>query len=95
MRQAPCPGRHVGLTHVLFSGTLGAVIIIPTLLFFFFFVTLHGMRCLRPNQGSDPCLLQWKRAVLTTGPPGKSLIIPTLEMGTLRPRVPWPRSRGK
>ena len=26
-----------------------------------------------PNQGSNPCLLQWKREVLTTGPPGKSL----------------------
>ena len=26
-----------------------------------------------PNQGSNPCPLQWKHGVLTTGPPGKSL----------------------
>ena len=24
------------------------------------------------DQGSNPCLLQWKRVVLTTEPPGKS-----------------------
>ena len=27
-----------------------------------------------PYQGSNPCLLQWKHRVLTTGPPGNSLI---------------------
>ena len=26
-----------------------------------------------PKQGSNPCPLQWKHRVLTTGPPGKSL----------------------
>ena len=25
-----------------------------------------------PGQGLNPCLLQWKCGVLTTGPPGKS-----------------------
>ena len=25
-----------------------------------------------PDKGSNPCPLQWKRGVLTTGPPGKS-----------------------
>ena len=25
-----------------------------------------------PDQGRNPCPLQWKRGVLTTGPPGKS-----------------------
>ena len=27
-----------------------------------------------PDQVSNPCLLQWKHGVLTTGPPGKSLV---------------------
>ena len=27
-----------------------------------------------PNQGSNPCPLQWKCGVLTTGPPGKSTL---------------------
>ena len=30
-----------------------------------------------PNQGSNPCPLHWKRRVLTTGPPGKSLGAPS------------------
>ena len=33
---------------------------------------LCGMRDLVPNQGSNPCPLQWKCGVLTTGPPRKS-----------------------
>ena len=41
---------------------------------FFFFFWLHHSRCriLVPDQGSNPRPLQWKRGVLTTGPPGKS-----------------------
>ena len=40
----------------------------------FFGAILHGMRDLKlPNQGLNPCLLQWKRGVLTTRPPGKPL----------------------
>ena len=33
--------------------------------------SLWDLSC--PNQGSNPSPLQWKRGVLTTGPPGKSL----------------------
>ena len=29
-----------------------------------------------PDQGSNPCPLQWKRGVLTAGPPGKSPPLP-------------------
>ena len=33
----------------------------------------HSLRDLSsPDQGSNPCPLQWKHRVLTTGPPGKS-----------------------
>ena len=39
-----------------------------------------------PDQGSNLCPLQWKRGVLTTGPPGNSPIIYLLEMRKLRPR---------
>ena len=40
----------------------------------FFLAVLFGMWDLSfPNQGSNPCPLQWEHGVLTTGPPGKSL----------------------
>ena len=43
--------------------------------FFFFFFWPCSTACgiLVPNQGSNPCPLQWKPRVLTTGPTGKSL----------------------
>ena len=40
--------------------------------FFFFLAAPHSMWNF-PNQGSNPYPLQWKRRVLTAGPPGKSL----------------------
>ena len=43
---------------------------------FFFLILGHTAQHVGsqfPNQGSNPCSLQWKRGVLTTGPPGKSL----------------------
>ena len=36
-----------------------------------------------PNQGSNPCPLQWKRGVLTTGPPEESPGAHPLRMGAL------------
>ena len=39
----------------------------------FFLAELHSRQDLSsPNQGLNPCPLQWKCRVLTTGPPGKS-----------------------
>ena len=44
------------------------------LLSIYLFITApHGMWNF-PDQGSSPCPLQWKRRVLTTGPPGKSTV---------------------
>ena len=37
--------------------------------FFFFLCHLESQF---PDQGSNPCFLQWKRGILTTGPPGNS-----------------------
>ena len=39
----------------------------------FFLAAPRGMQSF-PNQGSDPCPMQWKCRVSTTGPPGKSQI---------------------
>ena len=39
-----------------------------------FLAVPHGMWDLSSPQGLNPCPLQWKRGVLTTGPPGKSLV---------------------
>ena len=42
--------------------------------FLFVFATLHGIWDPKfPDQGVNPCPLQWKRGVPTTGLPGKSL----------------------
>ena len=45
-------------------------------IFFFFFWPLpRGMQDpWFPDQGSNPCPLQWKHGTFTTGPPGKSLV---------------------
>ena len=42
---------------------------------FFSFYWLHHVFAgsYFPDQGSNPCSLQWKHGILTTGPPGKSL----------------------
>ena len=40
---------------------------------YLFFTAPRGMWNF-PDQGSSPCPLQWKRRVLTTGPPGKSTV---------------------
>ena len=44
-------------------------------LFFFFLTALCSMQNF-PNQGSNPCPLQWKLRVLTTGPPLLPFLIP-------------------
>ena len=41
----------------------------------FFCCTLCHTGSLFPDQGSNPCPLQWKFRVLTTGPPGKSGVV--------------------
>ena len=38
---------------------------------FFFWPLCTACTTWFPNQGSNPCPLQWKHRVLTTGPPGK------------------------
>ena len=45
-----------------------------SLFFFFLLATLHGLWFF-PDQGSNSYLLQWNRRVLTTGPPGKSVVL--------------------
>ena len=43
-------------------------------LWVFWGAALHAAcKIIIPNQGSNPCPLQWKHGVLTTGWPGKSL----------------------
>ena len=41
---------------------------------FFFPPHCKGMQSF-PDQGSNPCLLQWKPRILTTGLPGKSFLL--------------------
>ena len=54
---------------------LGLELLVPITLFCFFFPpTLQGRQSF-PDQGSNPCLLQWKPRVLTTGLPGKSFLL--------------------
>ena len=52
-----------------------AVIHISFLPFFFFRRAARLVGSQFPDQGSNPCPLQWKHGVLTTGPPGNSLHI--------------------
>ena len=61
---------------------------LKTVLFFFFF-WLHRAACriLVPRPGSNPCPLQWKRGVLTTGPPGNYHKDSTLEQ--VGREIPW------
>ena len=47
------------------------VLLIPLRLIYFFSVAPHGMQN-SPDQISNPCPLQWKYGVLTTGPPRNS-----------------------
>ena len=66
-------------------------------IFFSFLATPLGMWNF-PDQGSNPCPLQWKHGVLTTGPPGKStkyyyyLQITDEETGVQRNEITCPRS---
>ena len=54
-------------------GILSSFCLVPsTSNVFFFWLCCAACGILVPNQGSNPCPLQWKRRVLTTGPPGKS-----------------------
>ena len=48
------------------------------LFFFFGRIALH-VGPYFPDQGSNPCALQWKHGVLTTGPPGKSQSLPFID----------------
>ena len=49
-------------------------LLVPITLFFFFSPHCKDMQSF-PDQGSNPCLLQWKPRVLTTGLPGKSFLL--------------------
>ena len=40
--------------------------------YYFFFLAWHVGSSF-PNQGSNPCPLQWKHGILTTGPSGKPM----------------------
>ena len=51
--------------------TLNSWFVRASLFFFFFLATLCGIWNYL-DRGSNPCPLQWKCRVLTTGPPGKS-----------------------
>ena len=53
--------------------------------YLFIYWQLHHTACgiLVPDQVSNPCPLQWKHRILTTGQPGKSLIMCFLECNTL------------
>ena len=42
-----------------------------------------------PHQGSNPCPLQWKRRVLTTGPPGKSQKYGNILINITAEHQPW------
>ena len=58
----------------------------------FFFLAAWHVGSYFPNQGSNPCPLQWKYGVLTTGPPGKSLsrfLIWPFFHGTAQPSIKW------
>ena len=46
--------------------------IVMDLLFYLFGPPAQLVESKFPNQGLNPCPLQWKPGVLTTGPPGKS-----------------------
>ena len=50
---------------------------LPTFIFFFGCTALH-MGSYFPDQGSNPCPLQWKLGGLITGLPGNSPFLPTL-----------------
>ena len=62
------PTVHKGFNFFEFSPTPHIIV-----LFFFFLAAPCVMRNF-PDQGLNLCPLQWKRGVLTTGPPGKSHI---------------------
>ena len=72
-----CPKSH-SLTSpwvIFFHSTYTEIKIINWFTCFFFLTSPSSMQDLRfPDQGLNPCPLQWKHRALTTGPPGKSLI---------------------
>ena len=43
--------------------------------FFFFYCAVQHVGSYFPKQGLNLCPLRWEPRVLTTGPPGKSLLI--------------------
>ena len=46
----------------------GILVIFSNYFFFFSGCTFQSVGSLFPDQGSNPCPLQWKHSVLTTGP---------------------------
>ena len=60
---------------ILFYSILFYCTLFYSILFYCIFWLCHTIRHVGsqfPDQGSNPCPLQWKGGVLTTGPPGKS-----------------------
>ena len=61
---------------MLFKSQWLSVCLVHFIPFFLFFFWCQGVEfgILGPQPGSNPCPLQWKHIILTTGPPGKSLV---------------------
>ena len=51
------------------------LLVTTTSLLLLFLAPAHSRWDKFPDQESNPCLLQWKHGVLTTGPPRKSLFL--------------------
>ena len=57
---------------IIFAALLVNLKVSPGVFFFFFWLHLKACDLQLSCQGWNTCPLQWKRRVLTTGPPGKS-----------------------
>ena len=66
------------LSYQKFSTTLLLLLLLLLLFYlfiYFFGCTVRHLGSHFPDQGLNPCPVQWKHGVLTTGPPGKSSTI--------------------
>ena len=94
--ETPDPGKWTSIptrglaggARVVFWGSVDSVSLIVSFFFFFFgHAWRHGGPV--PSPGSNPRPLQWKRWILTTGPPGKCpLSFHSPHCGSLLPRIP-------
>ena len=69
--------KSISLTFPALAGKFFTTTAITTIVFLTFVLFLSWLHCkvcglLVPDQGSNPCTLQWKCGVLTTGQQGKS-----------------------